>query len=221
MAVAASWNDGFYSNRYTWLSGSATYALDPASQASLSLLAATARRRQKCVTTTTPFFQTTAVPLFQNNERVFNSIYTYNSAPWTIYPYLPACIPTSLPSPRSAQQHSPPLRLLAGRSASKPQLWRGYTAVGRETCPFAFRIHRHDRQGSQWRGPICCTAPTAMRESITLTPDSISSAGDLLRSCGDFPCRNETARPPASCSRPQTAPTRTQTRGMLEVGVLF
>jgi hypothetical protein len=30
MAVAASWNDGFYSNRYTWLTGSATYTVDSA-----------------------------------------------------------------------------------------------------------------------------------------------------------------------------------------------
>src|SRR6202043_3525299 len=85
MAVAGSWNDGFYSNRYTWLSGSATYTLDPANS---FIIAAGGNFSQTAkVTTTTPFFQTTAVPLFQNNERIFNLIYTYNSAPWTITPY--------------------------------------------------------------------------------------------------------------------------------------
>ena len=39
------------------------------------------------VTTTTPFFQTTAVPLFQNNETLFTLSYTYNSTPWTVTPY--------------------------------------------------------------------------------------------------------------------------------------
>jgi len=30
LALALQWTDGFYSNRYTWLTGSATYTLDPA-----------------------------------------------------------------------------------------------------------------------------------------------------------------------------------------------
>jgi hypothetical protein len=85
LALALSWNDGFYSNRYTWLSGSATYTFNPANTVVLAAggnFAHTAK-----ATTTTPFFQTTAVPLFQNNESIFTLSYTHNSAPWTITPH--------------------------------------------------------------------------------------------------------------------------------------
>ena len=85
VAYALSWNDGFYSNRYTWLSGSATYTLDSAN--SFVLAAGGNFAHTSKVTTTTPFFETTATPLFQNNETLFTLVYTYNSAPWTITPY--------------------------------------------------------------------------------------------------------------------------------------
>jgi len=37
LALALSWNDGFYSNRYTWLSGSATYTFDPATNNTVTI----------------------------------------------------------------------------------------------------------------------------------------------------------------------------------------
>jgi hypothetical protein len=82
---ALSWNDGFYSNRYTWLTGSAAYTIDNAN--TVSVVAGGNFAHTAKVTTTTPFFQTTATPLFQNNETILNLIYTYNSPPWTITPY--------------------------------------------------------------------------------------------------------------------------------------
>ena len=36
IALSFSWNDGFYSNRYTWLTGSATYTLDNANRFALA-----------------------------------------------------------------------------------------------------------------------------------------------------------------------------------------
>jgi hypothetical protein len=39
------------------------------------------------VTTTNPFFQTTATPLFQNNETLLTLVYNYSAASWTITPY--------------------------------------------------------------------------------------------------------------------------------------
>ena len=63
----------------------ATYTFDPAN--SLVLAAGGNFAHTAKVTTTTPFFQTTAVPLFQSNETLFTLSYTYNSAPWTVTPY--------------------------------------------------------------------------------------------------------------------------------------
>src|SRR6516225_6874292 len=85
LAAALSLNDGFYSNRYTWLSGSATYTFNSSNNVVFAAGGNYAHTTK--MTTTTPFFQTTATPLFQNNETLFTLVYNYNAAPWTITPY--------------------------------------------------------------------------------------------------------------------------------------
>jgi hypothetical protein len=73
--ASLSWNDGFYSNRYTWLSGSLAYtnghhALSFVGGGNLGQTA----------------FQTLATPV-QNNSSIYNVIYTYTNGPWIIQPY--------------------------------------------------------------------------------------------------------------------------------------
>jgi hypothetical protein len=70
-----SWNDYFYSNRYTAMSGSATYANGPHSIAFIAAgnLGQTA-------------FQSYATPV-QNNGDIYNLIYTYTKGAWIIQPY--------------------------------------------------------------------------------------------------------------------------------------
>ncbi len=78
LAFALSWNDGFYSNRYSWAWGSVTYTVDPAN--TVSFIGSGNTRHTNVATT--------ATPLFQNNEQLYNIIYTHTSGPWTIEPYL-------------------------------------------------------------------------------------------------------------------------------------
>ena len=85
LAFSFSWNDGFYSDRFTWLTGSLAYTIDKANSVTLAAGGNFAHTTKN--TTTTPFFLTTATPLFQNNETILNLIYTYSAAPWTITPY--------------------------------------------------------------------------------------------------------------------------------------
>ncbi len=68
LTFAFSWNDGFYSNRFTWLWGSVAYALDKENTFSVVAGGNYAHTTKS----------TLATPLFLNNE---------NSAPWTITPY--------------------------------------------------------------------------------------------------------------------------------------
>lgn len=73
--ASLSWNDGFYSNRYTWLTGSLAYvsghhALAFAAGGNLGQTA----------------FQTLATPV-QNNSSIYNVIYTYTNGPWIVQPY--------------------------------------------------------------------------------------------------------------------------------------
>jgi hypothetical protein len=77
LTTAFSWNDGFYSNRYTWLWGSMTYAFNAAN--SLSFVAGgNAGAYAK---------NTLATPLLLNNESIYNVLYTYSKGAWVINPY--------------------------------------------------------------------------------------------------------------------------------------
>ena len=78
LALSVAWTDGFYSNRMSWLSGSATYAFNSAN--SLSFIAGGNTDRTRT--------STLATPLFLNNSQIYNLIYTYNSDQWTVVPYL-------------------------------------------------------------------------------------------------------------------------------------
>jgi len=73
--ASLSWNDGYYSNRYSWLSGSLTYANGPHSLSFVGMgnLGQTA-------------FQTLATPV-QNNSSMYAAIYTYTKGSWIIQPY--------------------------------------------------------------------------------------------------------------------------------------
>ena len=57
-------NDGFYSDSYNWLTGSAAWTINK--ENTLTVVGG---------------------GNFQNNGSIFNIIYTYNVAPWTITPY--------------------------------------------------------------------------------------------------------------------------------------
>jgi Putative beta-barrel porin-2, OmpL-like. bbp2 len=81
LSLAFSWNDGFFSNRYTSLSGSLAYAFNAAN--TLSFVASGNAGAYSRVVTNT--FSPT--PLYQNNSSVYNLIYTYSKGNVTITPY--------------------------------------------------------------------------------------------------------------------------------------
>jgi hypothetical protein len=75
VTASLSWNDGYYSNRYSWLSGSATLTKGPHTLVydGMGNLGQTA-------------YQTAATPV-QNNSYMHAVIYTYTKGPWIISPY--------------------------------------------------------------------------------------------------------------------------------------
>lgn len=78
VTFALSYNDGFYSNKFNWLSGTVTYAINSAN--TFVLMGGGSLSR---TTISTP-----ATPLYQNNEQGYNLIYTHNSGSFIIQPYL-------------------------------------------------------------------------------------------------------------------------------------
>ncbi len=75
LAASLSWNDGYYSNRYSWLSGSLTYTQGPHSFVFVGMgnLGHTA-------------YQTFATPV-QNNSVMYELGYTYSKGNWIVQPY--------------------------------------------------------------------------------------------------------------------------------------
>lgn len=77
LSLSASVNDGFYSDRYSWVSALAALALNETSTLAVAVggnLSDTG-------------IATSATPLLQNNQDILNVIYTYTSGPLTLTPY--------------------------------------------------------------------------------------------------------------------------------------
>lgn len=74
-AASLSWNDGYYSSRYSWLSGSLAYTNGPHDLTLVGMgnLSHTA-------------YQTLATPI-QNNSVMYALEYTYSNAGWIVQPY--------------------------------------------------------------------------------------------------------------------------------------
>ncbi|MBW4038575.1 MAG: porin [Acidobacteria bacterium] len=77
-ASSVVWSDGFYSNRYNWITGALTYSPTPAD--SIQVIAAGNLGHTG--------YSSIATPLYQNNSDIYNLIYTHTAKRWTIQPYL-------------------------------------------------------------------------------------------------------------------------------------
>lgn len=73
-----AWNDGFYSNRYNWLTGALTYSFRAADSIELVAGGNLGYTGHSSATT----------PLFQNNSTIYNLIYTHAAKQWFIETYL-------------------------------------------------------------------------------------------------------------------------------------
>ena len=76
LSASLSWNDGFYSNRYTWLTGSLTYSFNSAN--SLAFVGGGNFSQTAYTTAATPV---------QNNGQIYNVIYTFSHEAWMVQPY--------------------------------------------------------------------------------------------------------------------------------------
>lgn len=73
-----SWNDGYYSNRFDSISGLATWTIDPSN--TLAFLGAGNAGRSGTSTFITP--------KLQNNQDIFDLMYTRTQGPWMLQPYV-------------------------------------------------------------------------------------------------------------------------------------
>jgi hypothetical protein len=80
VAMSLSFNDGFDSGVYNWVTGSVTYTLNPANTFEFVGGGNVSKTNVSTLRT----------PIAQSNSQIYNLIYTYNSDPWIIQPYFQA-----------------------------------------------------------------------------------------------------------------------------------
>jgi len=192
--ASLSWNDGYYSNRYSWLSGSLTYVNGPHSLsfAGMGNLAQTA-------------FQTLATPV-QNNSAMYAVIYTYTKSGWIVQPYVQySNVPTN-----------PAVGIARGAST------RGGALLVSRTLKHGFSLAGRSEYlgstGSSAEGSVnLMYGPGSSAWSVTLTPTfqhrRVFARGDLA-----FVSANNIA--PGAAFGPAEM-NRNQPRGVMEVGILF
>jgi hypothetical protein len=86
VALSLSFNDGYDSGVYNWVTGSATYTLNSANSFEFAAGGNAGKTN----------IATLRAPLLQSNSEIYNLIYTYNADPWIIQPYFQAThVPTN------------------------------------------------------------------------------------------------------------------------------
>lgn len=113
--ASISYNDGFYSNRYNWLTGALTYV----NGAHTIAFIGGGNLGQSN-------WQNLATPI-QNNSMIFNLIYTYTKGPWVIQPYIQYNdVPSNLKAGIPQGAHTFGGAILASRILKK-----GFSITGR------------------------------------------------------------------------------------------
>jgi hypothetical protein len=194
--AAFSWNDGFYSNRYTWLSGSLTYAFNSAnSLAFIGMGNAGAYAKN-----------TLATPLFLNNSQIYNLIYTYTKGSWVVQPYFQY---TDVPTNAS-------IGIARGASTKGGALLATYNF--KRGFSLAVRPEYIASTGSVSNGAInLLYGPGSGAFGFTVTPTYRKDAFFLR---GDLAIVHATSSTPGDVFGP-AGMNATQPRGVLEAGFMF
>ena len=198
IAASLSWNDGLYSNKYSWAWGSLTYTFNSANI--LSVIASGNTRRTTVNTLVTP--------LYQNNEQLYNVIYTHTMGPWTLQGYL--------------QYTKVPASVAIGTTQSADTkgaaLYATYAVPSVAGLSLPVRVEYIATSGSAAGGaPNLMYGPGSKAWSLTFTPTYQK---------GIFFARAEASYVSASSTTPgfvfgPNGTDTSQLRGLLEVGVLF
>lgn len=196
LALSASFNDGFYSDRFNWLVGSAAWTINNAN--TLTVVGGGNLGRSTTATL--------ATPIAQNNGEILDVIYTYSAAPWTVTPYFQW---TNVPSAPSLGWYQ------------DAQTYGGALLVNyqfNDNWSLSGRVEAIGSTGSLAKGaPNLLYGPGSNAFSFTVTPTwqykrffvraegSIVDADSLTPGFGFGKAGNAT----------------TQVRAMLETGVIF
>ena len=196
LSASVSWNDGFYSNRYTWITGSLAWAFNAAN--TLSFVAGgNAGQYAK---------NTVATPLLLNNSQIYEGIYTYSHGNWFIQPYWQYTnVPTNLK-----------IGIAKGATTDAGALLFNYNF--KHGISLALRPEYITSSGSVANGAVnLLYGPGSNAFAFTVTP-TYQKGGFFIRADASVvDARSFTA----GSAFGALGKNDTQTRGVVEAGVMF
>jgi len=201
LAFSASWNDGLYSNQYSWAWLSATWTIDKAN--TVAFIGGGNTKHTNV--------STSATPLYLNNEQIYNVIFTHTEGAWVIQPYIQYTHVPAIADIGALHEASTfGAALLANYSFDSKSALAGFS--------IPFRIEYISSSGSVADGaPNLIYGPGSKAWSFTVTPTyqlnsffaraefSYVGAQDTTSGMAFGPNGNATS----------------QTRALLEIGLLF
>lgn len=193
-SASLSWNDGYYSNRYSWLSGSLTYTKGPHS----IIFAGMGNAGQTK-------YQTIATPV-QNNSTMYAVIYTFTKGAWIVQPYYQySNVPTN-----------PAVGVTKGASTNGGAVLISHAFKKGFSLPG--RVEYITTSGSAADGAVnLLYGPGSAATSVTLTP-TIQKGGLFLR--GDLSWVHANDYAPGTVFGKSGA-NPNQARAMAEIGFIF
>lgn len=195
LSASLSWNDGFYSNRYSWLTGSLAYAFNAAN--TLSFVAGGNLGQTA--------FRTLSTPV-QNNGSIYNVIYTYTKGNWIVQPYFQY---TDVPTNKK-------IGIVKGAATRGGALLVNYNF--KHHLSLAGRGEYISSTGNASEQAVnLIFGPGSGGWSITVTP-TFQDHGFFIR--GEFSLVQATSYTPGDAFGP-LGMNRTQPRGDIEAGFMF
>jgi putative OmpL-like beta-barrel porin-2 len=203
LSLTASWNDGFYSNVYNWISGTASYAFNASN--TLAFVGA----GNVGTTLPNPASPNAAAPFLQNNGQIYNVLYTYSHESWTITPYwqytrVPANASIGIPEKGSTNGGALLLNYNFKHGISLAARPEYITSSGSPTDPAALNLLGY--------------GPGSSAFSFTVTP-TYQKGGFFLR--GDVSVVDARNLSATSFAFGQLGDKSKQTRGVIEAGFMF
>jgi hypothetical protein len=206
VALSASWNDGLYSNVYSWAWLSATWTIDKTD--TLALIGGGNTKR----TTVSSL----ATPVFLNNEKIYNVIYTHTAGEWTIQPYLQYTHVPVIPEIGSFHEASTFGVALLANYTFDPKSAVGGMSLNGFSLPF--RVEYISSTGSNANGaPNLMYGPGSKAWSITVTPTYQNNSFFACAEVSYVGTRDTTSGFAFGAAGNSTS----QSRALLEVGVIF
>lgn len=192
LTVSASINDGYFSDHYSTASGLVSYVLNPKDTVAFAASGSFSKTSRASFVT----------PIAQNNGSIYNLIWTHTDGPWVISPYLQY----------STTPKDPSLGLAGSAST-----WGGAVLAKYSFTPMFSLAGRAEYEGSSGSQVSLLYGPKSAAWSLTLTPTwqfkTFFVRADLSYT------KLDSAAPGAGFG--PTGNQTSQTRGLVETGVLF